>query len=191
METRAATAIAEPAISQSRPAIERIKSEDFFRLLIAELQQQDPFEPTKTSDMIGSVSRIRDMEQSQQLVATLAQLTRQQRTAGAGDLLGKYVEAVRLGADGTPALIAGVVTGVRFATDGTAVLELDTGQTVRASDVRRISTVDGAHAAAGQSQPPASEQSSDQPAATNPATAKLQGGGRSRGKPLLGGLLRL
>ncbi len=120
-------------------------SADFFKLLVTELRQQDPLEPTKTGDMIGQVSQIRNIELSQQLTDTLAQLSRQQRTTAAGDLLGKYVTATLTNDEDEDEVVGGVVTGIRFDSDGGAVLELDSGQAVPAASVTRIS----ANAASG------------------------------------------
>lgn len=144
MQTYALGSTAELTGASRQSAVDRMSSGDFFKLLVVELQQQDPFEPTKTADMIGQVSQIRGIEQSQQLMDVLEQLTSQQRTAGASELLGRFVEAEIVAADGTRSMIAGVVTGVRFGADGVAVLELDTGGTVRASDVTRVMTVEQA-----------------------------------------------
>jgi flagellar basal-body rod modification protein FlgD len=120
----------------------RLKTEDFFRLLVTELEHQDPLAPTKTADMINQVAQIRTIEQSAQLVSTLQELTRQQRAAGVSQLLGKMVEAVMTGPDGSTTTTRGIVTAVRFGPDGTALLELDTGQVVRAIDVIRIADAD-------------------------------------------------
>lgn len=117
-----------------------LRSEDFFRLLVTELKQQDPFEPAKTADMVSQVSQIRTIELSKQLTDTLSELSRQQRTAGASDLLGKFVVASVKASDGTVSEVKGIVTGVRFDPDGTAVLELDTGQAVRAADVTHVTS---------------------------------------------------
>jgi flagellar hook assembly protein FlgD len=106
------------------------------------LQQQDPFEPAKTGDMIGQVSQIRSIELSSQLTSVLEQLNRQQRTLGASELLGKLVEAQVVQLDGSRIQVAGLVTAVRFGTDGVAVLELDSGQAVRAADVTRVTAAD-------------------------------------------------
>lgn len=132
-----------------------LKSEDFFRILITELRQQDPLEPAKTSDMISNVSQIRNIEMSGQLASTLDTLAKQQRTAGSSEMIGKYVLAVSQAPDGTPLGTEGVVTSVQFASDGSAVLELDSGQTVPASDVAQIMSAEEAErrlAALGQQQ---------------------------------------
>lgn len=138
METYAIGATAGATDPAASSTFNRMRTEDFFALLVTELQHQDPLEPTKTADMIGQVSQIRTIEQSAQLVKTLEQLTQQQRTAGASELLGKYVEAVTIGPDGSQTTTSGVVTGVRFGPDGVAVLELDTGEMIPASAVVRV-----------------------------------------------------
>jgi flagellar basal-body rod modification protein FlgD len=117
-----------------------LKSEDFFRILVTELQQQDPFEPTKTADMVSQVSQIRSIELSSELSDTLSLLSDQQRTSGVSQLLGKFVVAAVQGADGVDMNVSGIVTGLRFTDDGKVILELDTGQTVLASAVTRISS---------------------------------------------------
>lgn len=130
----------------TRPANDRgigtLSSEDFFKILVSELQSQDPLQPSKTSDMIGQVSQIRSIELSSKMGDTLDTLVQQQRTAGMTDLLGKFVTALTNGPDGVPIASEGVVTGVTFASDGSAVLELDTGHSVRIQDVVRVTTLE-------------------------------------------------
>jgi flagellar hook assembly protein FlgD len=93
--------------------------------------------------MISQVSQIRGIELSGQLTDTLSNMTQSQRTAGASDLIGRYVSAAVPQGDGSQADVRGVVTGVRFNPDGTAVLELDTGESVLASQVTRVTTPEG------------------------------------------------
>ena len=123
-----------------------MKSEDFFRILVTELQNQDPFEPAKTSDMISQVSQIRSIELSGELTDTLELLARQQRLAGTGEWIGKYVYAVTTAVDGTQTLHQGVVTGVSFDAEGQPMVELDTGEVVPATAVVRITTLSEAEA---------------------------------------------
>lgn len=139
MQTQDVTAATPTATAERRSTVDQFSSEDFFKLLVTELQQQDPLEPTKTADMIGQVSQIRTIEQSQQLVSVLEQLSERQHANGVSELLGHYVEAEVAGAQGATRTVSGIVTGVRFVSGGAAVLELDTGETVKASDVSRVS----------------------------------------------------
>ena len=121
-----------------------MKSEDFLKILVTEMQNQDPFEPAKTADMISQVSQIRSIELSGKLTDALDLMTRQQRIGDGSELIGKYVQAITTAADGGQTLHEGVVTGVRFGADGTVLLELDTGELVPATDVVRITTLDEA-----------------------------------------------
>ncbi|QOJ14265.1 MAG: hypothetical protein HRU75_06275 [Planctomycetia bacterium] len=139
-----------PAVRTSERGLSSLKSEDFFRILTTELQQQDPFEPSNTSDMIGQVAQIREIELSGQMSSTLDQLGKSQRTAGLADWIGKFVAARTVGLDGAPALTSGVVTSVRVADDGAAVLELDTGAAVTAASVSLVTTPENAQAANSQ-----------------------------------------
>jgi flagellar basal-body rod modification protein FlgD len=134
----------QPSSTTTDRGMASLKSQDFFKILVTELQQQDPFEPAKTADMINEVSQIRSIDLSTRLTDTLSNISQQQHTAGASELIGKHVTANVKNNDGTQSEITGLVTAVRFASDGSVVLELDTGQTVLASDVTRITATDAA-----------------------------------------------
>lgn len=153
----------------SQRGLSAMKSEDFFRILVTELQQQDPFEPTKTADMIGQVSQIRTIEQSTALNDTLSELTRNQRVGGSSDLIGKYIVASTQTEGGEPNIVDGVVTGVSFGPDGAASLELDNGLRVPMSGVTNVMTVEEAEArlaAAGQNLTPGANAEGDKAEAT-------------------------
>ncbi|HMQ16280.1 MAG TPA: flagellar hook capping FlgD N-terminal domain-containing protein [Phycisphaerae bacterium] len=147
MPTNVGAASGVSAVGAVQPQADRglqgLRSEDFFRILVTELQQQDPLEPSKTSDMIGQVADIRSIELNTQLSEALQQLVRQQRTAGLSEYLGKFVAATGTSAGG-PSVVSGVVAGVRFLPDGVALLDLDNGQAVRASDVVFVTTLEQA-----------------------------------------------
>ena len=141
MQTSAIAGLAGAPAPNDR-GVDTLKSEDFFRILISELQQQDPLAPSDTSDLVGQVSQIRSIELSGQLTKTLDALSQQQKASNASNLVGRYVQAVVVDQDGAAVPVEGVVTSVRFDSDGSTVLELDTGDAVRASDVQRITTLD-------------------------------------------------
>lgn len=174
------SAVGGAAAPSRQRGLDSLKSEDFFRILVTEMQQQDPFEPNDTSDMVNQVSQIRGIELSSQLSTTLDALARQQRANGIGELIGKYVMAQPDAVDGAP--VEGLVVGVRFDEQGAAVLELDSGQFVRAADVERVTTLEQVEAerALGTPAPAASGAT-----ATEPEKA----GGQARSKD--GGFLGL
>jgi flagellar basal-body rod modification protein FlgD len=153
-----------------------MRSEDFFELLVSELQNQDPFNPNETSDMINQVSQIRSIELSSNLTSALDKMTAQQRNTGSAELIGKYVQGVLPDADGSPVPIGGVVTGVNYGGDGTVVLELDTGQQMPLSIVEHVTTPeqagvvqDAAEAAANAARDAAAANAAKSNAAARPA----------------------
>lgn len=171
MATSAVSAIGTTPTTTKKCDLNGLSSEDFFQMLVTELRQQDPLQPTKTSDLIGQVSQIRSIELSKNLTDALSQVTRNQRVAGASELIGKYVTATVTGTDGTAQQISGVVTGVQFDASGGAVLELDTGQSIPADSVTRITSPENA-AAAGANTAPATTGATSTSTNAAAATAK-------------------
>jgi len=93
-------------------------SEDFFKLLITQLMNQDP------------------------LTDSLQLLTGQQRFSSASSLIGRYVTGIP-DADGTVA--NGMVVGIRFATDGRPMLQLASGVEI---SIDQVATIESAQRAA-------------------------------------------
>ena len=175
MATNALSGIAAPSATTAPSSATQMKSEDFFKLLVSELKNQDPLQPSKTSDMISEVSQIRSIELSGDLTSALQQLSAQQRSVGAAGLLGKYVA----GSDGNAQSVAGVVTGVRFSDDGSVLLELDSGLALPATQVTSVTTPENAEAAsasaAGTTSKPNNQAKSTQAKAVEPHWYNLGG----------------
>lgn len=110
-----------------------ISSEEFVRILVEELTNQDPLEPNDTQQVLEQLSSLRNIESQMSLQTSLESLVLQNGVAQAGGLIGKTVE----GLDGNDAKVAGLVTAVRVV-DGEAVLELDTGKQLPMDRVTRI-----------------------------------------------------
>lgn len=104
-----------------------LSGQDFFKLLIAQLSNQDPLEPTSNQELLQQLSSIRDIELSTTLTESLKSLTAQQRYASAAGLIGHYVTGRQDEADPAGLRPEGVVTGVQFTADGAALLQLDNG----------------------------------------------------------------
>jgi len=147
------------------PDLNELKTEDFFKLLITQLTQQDPFEPVKNQDLLNQVSSIRDMEMNTNLNATLEKLAAQgeENTAASflltqtlqalamqsdmatgASLIGKQITALVLPAGASPndptveaAEVTGVVLSVKLV-DGDVKLELDSGDEVFLMDVSEV-----------------------------------------------------
>jgi flagellar basal-body rod modification protein FlgD len=118
-----------------------LQSEDFFGLLIAQLQSQDPLKPTDNQALLDQMSSIRQMEQSTTLNRTLTLLAAEQRFGATSGLIGHYVSGTVKDQNGNSAIIRGIVTGVHFEGGGRAVLELHDGRMLPADKVEQVTLV--------------------------------------------------
>lgn len=117
-------------------------NEDFFALLIAELRSQDPLKPADNQQLFTQLSQIRQIEQSTNLNDTLAALAGEQRFAATSGLIGHYVLGELTNEAGAIEDVEGLVIGVRFESDGTAILQLHNGRSLPAEKVREVTLVE-------------------------------------------------
>lgn len=75
-------------------AYQEIDTGDFLKLIIAELQSQDPMNPTDTSDMLNQFNQIREIASNDKLTETLEGVLLGQNIATAGSLIGRLVEGM-------------------------------------------------------------------------------------------------
>lgn len=116
-------------------ATEGLGSQDFLKLLITQLTNQDPLEPTDNDELLRQISSIREIELSTTLTDSLRSLTGQQRFASASSLIGQYVTGAPGGEGETR---QGLVIGVRFTEAGQATLQLSGGSEMPLDAVRTI-----------------------------------------------------
>jgi flagellar basal-body rod modification protein FlgD len=116
----------------------KLGKQDFLKLLMAQLQNQDPMKPMDDTQMIAQMAQFSALEATQSLQATIQTSNNMQTVAQAGGLIGKYVQSEQ--ADGTS--ILGAVSGVNFtSTDGvTSPTLVVNGKDVDYSSIRKVST---------------------------------------------------
>jgi flagellar basal-body rod modification protein FlgD len=105
------TASAPSAAASVTPA-KSLGQNDFLKLLMAQLQNQDPSKPMDDSQMIAQMAQFSALQATQQLQATIQQSSNVSTISSASALIGKYIQANQ--ADGTST--TGAVTGVDFTT---------------------------------------------------------------------------
>lgn len=110
-----------------------LKTEDFIKMMITQLQHQDPMEPAKNQELLAQMSQIGQLQTATTLQETLKGMVLQNQLAGAGNLIGKLV----VGLDASDQPVEGLVTSVRVERDQ-VFLELDSGQTLPLTRVTRI-----------------------------------------------------
>jgi flagellar basal-body rod modification protein FlgD len=119
-----------------------LKTEDFIKMMITQLQHQDPLEPAKNEALLAQMAQIGQMQSSTALQDMLKGLASQNQIGAAGQLMGKMVA----GLDEHDQAVQGQVTSVRVEKDQ-VFLELDTGKRVALGRVTTIAPPPAAKAA--------------------------------------------
>ena len=109
-----------------------VNLDDFLKLLITELQNQDPLNPMDNNEILQQVSQIREIESNSRLTETLEAVLLGQSLSTASSLIGRYVEA--LTDDGTR--VTGRVERISVV-EGKPVLHVD-GHEVDLENVSEI-----------------------------------------------------
>ncbi len=91
---------------QQGPGLNDIDVDQFLKLLVAELQNQDPLNPMDNSELVQQINTIREISATTELSDTLNSVLLGQNTATASSLIGKSVTALTDDAQN----IEGVVT---------------------------------------------------------------------------------
>jgi flagellar basal-body rod modification protein FlgD len=111
-----------------------LKTEDFIKMMITQLQNQDPMEPAKNQELLAQMSQIGQLQSATSLQESLKGMMLQNQIGSASALIGKTVQ----GLDSADDPVTGVVNSVKVAGDGVS-LELDNGKSLMLSRVTQIS----------------------------------------------------
>ncbi|HET6247695.1 MAG TPA: flagellar hook capping FlgD N-terminal domain-containing protein [Tepidisphaeraceae bacterium] len=124
---------------------------DFLNMMVQQLQNQDPLNPTSSSDLLAQMSQIGQLQSSTSLQTTLGNFGTQTSLSSASSMIGKSVT----GTDANSNPLSGVVTSVQVA-GGNVSLELDNGTTMPLANVATIAAgPSGTTASTGTSTTPA------------------------------------
>jgi flagellar basal-body rod modification protein FlgD len=118
-----------------------LKAEDFIKMMVTQLQHQDPLSPAKNEELLAQMSQIGQLQSSTQLQDSLKSMVLQNQIGSAGNLIGKQVQGV----DENNELVDGQVTSVRVEKDQVN-LELDNGKTLA---LNKVTTIAGAPVGGG------------------------------------------
>lgn len=112
----------------------------FLKLLISELQNQDPLDPMDNSEMVQQIGQIREIGATDELTRTLGKLTSSQELVTASSLIGQSVRG--LADDASP--IDGVVDRITVETsteNDTRSVKVHVGEkTMDIKNIREIQT---------------------------------------------------
>jgi flagellar basal-body rod modification protein FlgD len=129
---------------------------DFVQMMVTQLENQDPLNPTSSQDLLSQMSEIGQLQSSTQLQSTLTGLALQNQIGAASSLIGKQVQ----GTDANNNTLSGVVQSVTItqtpasqSSTGVATtnvnLNLDSGSTLPLANVTAIAPAPTLASAAG------------------------------------------
>ena len=108
--------------------------DDFLKLLVSQLQHQDPLEPANDTEFIGQMAQFSALEQESNTAQSTSQMADQLSRAGALGLIGKTVTYL----DANKALQTGVVKQVDIGADGAATLTVGDKGGIPAGSVTQV-----------------------------------------------------
>src|SRR5438874_3566463 len=110
-----------------------LKAQDFIKMMVTQLQNQDPLEPTKNQDLLAQMSQIGQLQSTTTMQDALQGMMLQNQIGSAANLIGKTVE----GLDDANNTVSGLVNSVKVQSDGVS-LELDNGKSLALKRVTSI-----------------------------------------------------
>ena len=126
-----------------------LQPSDFIQMMVTQLQNQDPTQPTSNEEILQQISQIGQLQSTDTLQTDLSQMVLQDSISSAGNLIGKTVQGV----DSTGNTSSGIVNSVQVS-NGAVSLQLDTGNTMLLSNVQSIAQTTGTATSSGTTTPP-------------------------------------
>lgn len=111
----------------------KLQASDFIKMMITQLQNQDPLEPAKNQELLAQMSNISQLQSSTDLTGALKTITLQNGISNAASMIGKMVT----GKDSNGEDMDGIVSSVKVE-DGSLYLELDSGKKMSLANVTNI-----------------------------------------------------
>jgi flagellar basal-body rod modification protein FlgD len=128
-----ATSSTSSATSSNANGWASLQPSDFIQMMVTQLQNQDPTQPTSNEEILQQISQIGQLQSADTLQTDLSQMVLQNSISSAGNLIGKTVQGV----DSSGATSSGIVNSVQVQ-NGTVSLQLDSGKQMQLSNVQSI-----------------------------------------------------
>ncbi len=106
--------------TQTGKGLNGLSSEAFLQMMITQLQNQDPLEPTGNDELLNQISQMRSLQSNIELGETLTSITNNQQLSSAASFIGKTITASVQTAAGSRQ-VSGVVTRA-FVAEGQAFI---------------------------------------------------------------------
>ncbi len=121
------------APSGAANAYSQLNSEDFVKIMLTELSNQDPLEPSDTSALLDQMANLRTIQGNIDLGDRMEALVAQNELASAATLIGTRVSGLSETLDSVEGVVRSVVR-----TDEGPILTLEDGSLMRMSNLLRI-----------------------------------------------------
>jgi flagellar basal-body rod modification protein FlgD len=105
-----------------------LNMDDFLDLMITELQNQDPMDPTDSSELLQQIGLIREIGATNELSETLRSVREGQNLTTASSLIGKRVDAVDDSGNALQGVVDRVTIEVRQDDDSARSLKVRIGE---------------------------------------------------------------
>ena len=119
--------------SSASTGFSSLGSDEFMGIILKELSNQDPLQPSETKDLLEQLSTIRSIQSNADLIGKLDSLVGDNQWASAGTLIGRQVS----GLSDSGQRVTARVSGVSRSSEG-PILTLDGGQRLRLSRVDQM-----------------------------------------------------
>ena len=113
---------------------------DFLKLMISELQNQDPLEPMSNSEMVQQIGLIRDIGATDQLTRVLTNLSGSQELVTASNLIGRTVQGMADDSSEVTGTVDRVTVDTESENGARSVKVHVGGKTMNVRNIREIQT---------------------------------------------------
>lgn len=119
-------------VDSDKVGFNALDAEAFMKLLVAQLQNQDPTNPTSNEDMLAQISQMRSLQSNVELTDTLKNMGTGQQLSSAAGMIGKLIAATNDDGEAVTGLVESVIVS-----DGTAYLQVG-DQGIKLSQVTEV-----------------------------------------------------
>lgn len=137
VSSSAATGATQKTTQNTKSSLDSLGEDDFMKLLLAQLKNQDPLKPMEDKDFIAQLAQLNSVTQLTEMNKNIKELMTSQNLAQGSALIGQTVTG--LSSDGSA--ISGVVSGVKIASSK-VVVEVN-GQNIALDSISSIQGSNG------------------------------------------------
>lgn len=113
-------------------------TDDFLKLLVQELQNQDPLNPMDNADMVAQIGQIREIGATDSLTRSLTSLSNNQQLVTASGLIGRTVQGLANDSSDVDGVVDKVTVETNTENDTRSVKVHVGGKTMNIENIRNI-----------------------------------------------------